>query len=146
MATAHDTAAYILAKTGPITTMKLQKLLYYCQGWSLAWDSKPLYREEIQAWANGPVIYEVFKRHRGQFTIDTWPAGNPHHLTGDEKETIDAVIEGYGSLSGRELSEKTHDERPWKEARRGLEPGAASNRRLDLDTMQDYFSGLAAFA
>ena len=36
-----DVAAYILQKTGSMTTMKLQKLVYYSQAWSLVWDEKP---------------------------------------------------------------------------------------------------------
>ncbi|MBD5559274.1 MAG: DUF4065 domain-containing protein [Clostridia bacterium] len=44
-----------LEKTGPITTMKLQKLLYYAQVWSLVWDENELFPEKFEAWANGPV-------------------------------------------------------------------------------------------
>ena len=39
MASAHDVAAYILKKLGPMTAMKLQKLVYYCQAWSLVWGN-----------------------------------------------------------------------------------------------------------
>ena len=49
-----DIAAYILCKQGAMTAMKLQKLVYYSQAWSLVWDDKPLFRERIEAWANGP--------------------------------------------------------------------------------------------
>lgn len=74
MATANDVAAYIMGQAAtPITTMKLQKLLYYSQGWSLAWDGQPLFTDEIAAWANGPVIYSVFKNHRGDFRIPQPP-------------------------------------------------------------------------
>ena len=46
---------YILKKAGPMSAMKLQKLVYYCQAWSLVWDEEQLFKDEIQAWANGPV-------------------------------------------------------------------------------------------
>lgn len=49
MATVHDVAAYILAKHGPMTAMKLEKLVYYSQAWSLVWDDKPLFRSKIEA-------------------------------------------------------------------------------------------------
>ena len=39
----HDVAAYILQKHGPMTTMKLQKLVYYAQAWGLVWDDCPLF-------------------------------------------------------------------------------------------------------
>ena len=51
----YDVAAYIVKKTGQISTMKLQKMVYYCQAWSLVWDEKPMFKEKIEAWANGPV-------------------------------------------------------------------------------------------
>jgi len=44
MAAAHDVAAYVLSKKSPMTAMKLQKLLYYSQAWSLVWNDKPLFK------------------------------------------------------------------------------------------------------
>ena len=142
MATVHDVAAYILSKQGEMTTMKLEKLLYYCQGWSLAWDGVPLFEDELQAWANGPVCYATFRKHKGHFTVASWPSGNPDALTADGKETVDAVLDAYGSLSGQQLSDKTHHERPWLEARGDTKPGEPCRMPLSLDTMQDYFGGL----
>ena len=48
--TAIDVAAYILSKQGDMPAMKLQKLVYYSQAWSLVWDDKPLFRDRIEAW------------------------------------------------------------------------------------------------
>ena len=53
MTTVHDAAAYILAEQDKMSTMKLQKLLYYCQAWHLVWEEEPLFDAEFQAWANG---------------------------------------------------------------------------------------------
>ena len=47
---AVDVAAYILQEQGPTPALKLQKLVYYSQAWSLVWDDKPLFEEEIEAW------------------------------------------------------------------------------------------------
>lgn len=47
MANVSDVAAYILQKHGRMTTMKLQKLVYYSQAWSLVWDEKPLFQERM---------------------------------------------------------------------------------------------------
>ncbi|TFC02319.1 type II toxin-antitoxin system antitoxin SocA domain-containing protein [Cryobacterium sp. MDB2-33-2] len=144
MANVHDVAAYILENQGQMSTMKLQKLCYYSQGWSLAWDERPLFKEEIQAWANGPVVYSLFDKHRGQFTVDTWTYGDANAINGDEKDTIDAVLKSYGMLSGQQLSDKTHQESPWLEARDGMAIGARSNAPVSLDIMQEFFSGLAS--
>lgn len=144
MATVHDVAAYILEKQGGMSTMKLQKLCYYSQGWSLAWDGAPLFEEPIQAWANGPVVYALFDRHRGQFHVDSWQWGASAALGAEQKKTIDAVLGGYGHLTGQQLSDLTHAERPWVETRGGLPDGARSNEPISPDVMQDYFGGLAA--
>jgi uncharacterized phage-associated protein len=142
VATVHDVAAYILNKCGRMTTMKLQKLCYYCQGWSLAWDEVPLFREPIRAWANGPMIWELFDAHRGRFEVAEWPKGNAESLTESERETIDAVLDAYGAFTGQQLSDKTHNERPWTDTRGELPPGAGSDRVIPLEIMQDYFGGL----
>jgi uncharacterized phage-associated protein len=47
-----------------ITSMKLQKLVFYAHGWSLALANEPLICNRIEAWDYGPVIpdlYQVFK-------------------------------------------------------------------------------------
>ena len=36
MATALDVAKYVLEQQGPMTTLKLEKLVYYAQAWSVA--------------------------------------------------------------------------------------------------------------
>lgn len=137
-----DVAAYILQKTGSMTTMKLQKLVYYSQAWSLVWDEKPLFVEGIEAWANGPVVRELFDYHRGRYEISAMPIGNPRLLNQEQQETIDAVLEYYGDKSAQWLIELTHMEDPWIQARKGLPPLERGNRVISLDTIADYYSSL----
>lgn len=146
MPTVHDVAAYILSERGEMTTMKLQKLCYYAQGWSLAWDSEPLYLDSIEAWANGPVTVDLYRAHRGQFRVgpDDLTLGDPDNLTGDQKDTIDAILDAYGHLSGQQLSDRTHSERPWLEARGTTPDGERSSTLVELESMQDFFGGLAS--
>lgn len=66
-----DVAEYILAQQGEMTAMKLHRLVYYCQAWHLVWDGVPLFDEEIQAWASGPVIPALYELHRGDFTVQS---------------------------------------------------------------------------
>ena len=143
MANAHDVAAYILDSAGPMSSMKLQKLLYYSQAWHLVWDEEQLFGEAIQAWANGPVVYEVFRQHRGRFTVEPpWRCGSIAVLEDNERETIDAVLQSYGHLTGRQLSALTHSEAPWREAREGYGPTASSREPISLDRMQDFYTSL----
>ena len=139
-----DVAAYILQRTGSMTTMKLQKLVYYSQAWSLVWDEEPLFEENIEAWANGPVGRELFDYHRGMYEISAMPIGNPRLLNQEQQETIDAVLEYYGDKSAQWLIELTHMEDPWKQARKGLPPLERGNRVMSLDTIADYYSSLSA--
>jgi uncharacterized phage-associated protein len=145
MASVLDVAAYILVTMGEMTTMKLQKLVYYCQGWELAWAGEPLFPEPIQAWANGPVSYDLFKAHQGRFRVGQGDIeGDPGALTDEQSETVDAVLDAYGHLTGHQLSMKTHSEAPWLSARDGLEDGIRSSKEVSLDDMQVFFDTLAA--
>lgn len=142
MATVHDVAAYILAKHGPMTAMKLEKLVYYSQAWSLVWDDKPLFRSKIEAWANGPVAPALYREHRGQYTVRAIPAGDGRKLTNTEKATVDAVLEYYGDKSSQWLSDLTHVERPWKEARGNLPLGVRGKQEITRAAMAEYYGSL----
>jgi uncharacterized phage-associated protein len=144
MATAHDVAAYILAKLGEMTAMKLQKLVYYSQAWSLVWDERPLFHDRIEAWANGPVVPVLYREHKGNFKVRKWSLGNPDALPPEARATIDAVLVFYGKKSSQWLSDLTHAERPWREARGSLTPGERGNRVISHASMHEYYSGLSA--
>jgi len=141
MVSVLDVAAYILTKMHQTTAMKLQKLVYYCQAWSLAWDGEPLFSEEIQAWANGPVVRELYNAHKGKYTI-TCVGGDSDKLNGKQKQTVDAVVEYYGDKSPQWLSDLTHMEDPWKKARNGLAETDRSERIIELADMEEYYSSL----
>ena len=141
MATAQNVAAYILQKRGTMTSMKLQKLVYYCQAWSLVWDEKPLFSDRIEAWASGPVVRSLYEHHRGLFTISNI-GGKPDSLSDIEKETVDAVLSFYGDKSSQWLSDLTHQEEPWLKARKGLGPMDRGNREITIDSMMEYYSSL----
>ena len=70
MASVFDVAKYILEKQGRMSTWKLQKLCYYAQAWTYTWTEKPLFDEEFEAWANGPVCPCLFREHKGRFMLE----------------------------------------------------------------------------
>ncbi len=137
-----DVAAYILKTIGTVAAMKLQKLVYYCQAWSLVWDERPLFKEEIEAWANGPVVKELFAYHRGMFQLSSITIGNPDLLNDDQKDTTKGVIEYYGDKPSQWLTDLTHMEEPWKKARTGLPISVRSSRKITLEDMAEYYSSL----
>ena len=142
MVNVFDVVKYILSKMKIVTAMKLQKLAYYCQAWSIVWDGKALFDQEIEAWANGPVVRRLFDAHRGQFSISSIPLGNSNNLRPEEIETIDAVIDYYGNKSSQYLSDLTHMEDPWKLARAGISEDRRSDKKISLESMAEYYGSL----
>jgi uncharacterized phage-associated protein len=143
MATILDVAKFILRTAGEMSAMKLQKLAYYSQAWSLVWDERPMFRERFEAWANGPVSPTLYDVHRGSFAVsaDTVP-GDADALSGEEKETVRLVLEFYGERSAQWLSDLTHQEEPWLLARGDLPPMERSNAVITTASMHEYYSGL----
>lgn len=139
-----DVAKYILRNNGPVSTMKLQNLCYYAQSWSLAWDGIPLFDEDFQAWANGPVCPELFHKHRGLYSVDEelFKDADISKFNDEQKETIDSVLNYYGEKNPQWLSELTHNELPWKLTRGDTPPGEFCNRVIEKELMQSYYGGL----
>ena len=144
MPAAHDVAAYILKKRGPMSAMKLHKLVYYCQAWSLVWEDRPIFSESIEAWVNGPVVPALYEKHKGEFQLMEWRAGEIDNLDAHDKETINVVLEAYADKDAQYLSDLTHSELPWKEARIGLKSDERGKREITLASMMEYYSGLPA--
>ncbi len=144
MCSVFDTVKFILANKNPLSNMMLQKLAYYCQAWSLVWDSEPLFQERIEAWANGPVISELYDLCRGEYFIKDISKGDANNLTPKQKETILSVLKYYGDKSPQWLSDLTHSEDPWRIARKGIPEGDRSNREITLASMEEYYSSLPA--
>jgi len=145
MATVCDVSKYILKKAGRMTTMKLQKLVYYSQAWSLVWDEEPLFDEPIEAWANGPVVRSLYDAHRGQFKVGTSDfvgRGKCSNLSKKQKETIDGVLKYYGDKSAQWLIDLTHLEDPWRNARGNCGRGESCDSVISHDAMMEYYSGL----
>lgn len=143
MANVFDVAKYILNKLGPMSTMKLQKLCYYAQAWSLVWDDKALFDEDFHAWTNGPVCKELFFHTQGNFSVsEEDEPGNIDSLTDNQKESIDLVLEHYAKHNAQWLSELTHLEAPWNEARKGIPDGVGSDNIITKESMAEYYGGL----
>ncbi|MBQ1498462.1 MAG: DUF4065 domain-containing protein [Sphingomonas sp.] len=117
----------LLQLHGDIDPMKLQKLLYYANGWWLATHGAPLLNENPQVWRYGPVfrgLYGAFARfgrddiggpvRGGPFTAD------PPFLT-NELDAVEArqllawIWDEHGSKSAIQLSDETHAPgTPWR--------------------------------
>jgi len=136
MGSVCDVAAFILAELGQMGTMKLQKLVYYAQAWSTVWDGEPLFQDRIEAWDRGPVVRELYREHRRMPFIDRVERGDPARFSDDQRATVRAVLDFYGRRSEWWLSELTHREPPWLEARaRG-----SRNATITVEALRSFFS------
>lgn len=140
--TVDDVAAYIVSKAGSISTVKLQKLLYYSHGWSFALTNKPLFPDEIQAWKFGPVVVNVYANHRKARTVDSWNWGDPEKVPETQKRVIDAVWETYGGLSPFKLADMTHQETPYKVAWAKNPPGQLAGVQITDEEISKFFKGM----
>lgn len=142
--TVFDVAKYILEKMGRVSTWKLQKLCYYSQAWQLAWSNKPLFNEDFEAWANGPVCRELFNVHKGRYMIEATDIlnGDSKHLNRDEAETVDIIIRDYGDMEPWDLRELTHEETPWRETRGDTPEGIPSEKVISKALIAEYYGSL----
>lgn len=145
-----DACDYIIVKLNEggifLNVLKLHKLLYYCQAWSLAFGRGRLFPSHFQAWVHGPVsreIYDRFVRSKALYsavTLEDIRAGfNPLALPDDERSIINSVLEVYAPLTGDQLEEMTHREDPWIEARRGVPPSARTENVISEEAMKTFY-------
>lgn len=118
----RDVALYILETEGQMGTMKLQKLVFYCQAYSLAWFKRPMFQEDVEAWIHGPVIRGLWNLHRRLFSFsaaelkEKAPDADWSLLTSTDRRVVRSILNSVGALSGLDLRDRTHDESPWIDA------------------------------
>jgi uncharacterized phage-associated protein len=142
MIPAIEVARYFLSLTDEeagelISNLKLQKLLYYAQGFHLAIYDEPLFPECIEAWSYGPVVpvvYRYFKESGGDFIE---PEEFDITLFDDEtQEFLDEIYSMFGQYSAWKLSEMAHREPPWKD----FYVEGVANIEIPHDSLRNYFS------
>lgn len=138
-------AAYALRELGCSTTMKLQKTVYYAQAYYLVEYKRPLFSERIEAWVNGPVVPDLFEKHRGKFVVeanflDEYYKG----ISRDAACAVSHVVACVKDMSGSELSALTHSERPWLDARKGCAPTARCDNEITVSSIYEYYSSASA--
>ncbi len=120
MSSAVDVADYIMHRYEEIShekldEMKLHKLLYFTQRESFAVMGKPAFEGDLEGWKYGPVCKDVRTWLRSEE-----PTATVHELPDDIKYVVNNVILEYGALASWKLSELSHKEISWKNARKGL--------------------------
>ncbi len=147
-------AAYILSRDKPMSHLKLQKLLYFIEGYHLAYfDGKSLIEDEFQAWAHGPVSRKIFDELKdksilyGDLIYTVKEGEEPpvnilrESITSTQFEVIEEVLSMYTNYSGLQLEDITHSQTPWLKARQGYAPGDRCENVISRDDMLSYFKG-----
>jgi len=126
-----------------ITNKKLQKLLYYAQGWYLALKDKPLFKEDIQAWVHGPAIPSIYDQYKGfGYGNINIPIDVNEISSLKDDDLLNEVWKVYGKYDAEYLETLTHNDKPWQKAREGLNAGDASTNIIPKDELQKYFKSL----
>ncbi len=142
--------AYVFEKLEEVTPLMLQKLLYFIQGVYSALYGRPIFAEDCRAWIHGPVfpeVYDLFRDFRYNPIDDARFAlieGTADALTEEEKKAIDLVVNTFGMYGGKVLERITHNEDPWKNARKGYGEGVPSSELLPKDSIMKYYEAVNA--
>jgi uncharacterized phage-associated protein len=151
MITALEAAKYLIQlaasepdEAEPMTHMRVQKLLYYAQGWHLGLFGKPLFAEPLQAWKNGPVVptvYETIKAVVGDVPARPLTPTDlgASSVQGRNRVFIETVWKRYAGVSAAGLKERSHAEPPWAEARGGVPDGGHCETEITTDSLRRYF-------
>ncbi|PVY33323.1 Panacea domain-containing protein [Victivallis vadensis] len=140
-------ASYLIEKSitsgDCITNLKLQKLVYYAQAWFIVLFGIKLFDEDIQAWVHGPVVRSIYDCYK-QYGYKPLPCPRvKSDLPGDVQKHLDEILKIFGGYSGFQLELMTHQEAPWKNARKGLPPDMACDRVISPEDMRTFYSLLA---
>lgn len=138
--------SYVFERLEEVTPLMLQKLLYFIQGVSYALNAKPMFTENCQAWVHGPVypeVYDIFRDFKynpiedARFVIFECAEDV---LTEEECRTIDLVVNTFGEYGGKVLERITHEEMPWKLARKGYTDNIPSNETITMENIEEYYT------
>jgi len=122
-------------------TMKLEELLYYVQGWSLAWTGNSMFTEAPKNWPMGPVYPTVWFEDKNQTSAIS--SADLDELTNEDVDVVHAVVEKYRGISGGQTAALTHTEQPWADSRRGLDPQEQGHDDISHDSMMRFFSAVS---
>ena len=121
-----------------LSPLKIQKLVYFANGWHLALRNSPIIDEQIEAWPYGPVIpslYRAFREYGDQPITgrakrvvtefhDTWTMSHSTFQPSIDDERgwrseftktfLDRIWDTYDPYTAIQLSNMTHQEgTPW---------------------------------
>lgn len=142
---ATEIANWFIAKAAEsgdlVTHLKVQKLLYYAEAWTEVITGKELFSEQMQAWAHGPVVPEVFQEFKA-YGWNALPVPNNQEVpkvSDDVLDILTQVYDTYGELPAKTLEVMTHQDEPWIAARGNLDSESRCETVIPKQKIKEYF-------
>ncbi|MEG4586311.1 NACHT domain-containing protein [Microcoleus sp. MOSTC5] len=130
---ANDVGSYL-------SNHKLQKLLYYAQAWYLAFEDKPLFDEDFQAWVHGPTIPALFYEYKEQFGFKPiLKEVKKPEFPQEVQEFLDELSDDYFFRDAYELELMVRREDPWIKARGELPRDEPCHAIISKELMKAYY-------
>lgn len=139
---------YILKHYGPMSHLKLQKLLFYCDAYHLAYFDVELIDDKFEAWVHGPVSRKVFDSLKDKSLLysdieyvdnDTDIDNKFASLLSLQKDLLNNILSTLSTWTGIELEASTHSEKPWLEARVGYGEADRCHELISKDTTRSFY-------
>ena len=146
---ANTIAEFIIRKYGSMSHLKLQKILFYCEAYHLAYTSHSLFPEEFEAWVHGPVSRVIYAKLKGagmysdiDYTGDSKVSPDEllSGLSSDQVDILNNVISQLSTWTALELESATHKESPWIDARNGCAPSDKCTNTITKESMRKFYS------
>lgn len=146
---AIEVASYFLSKVDDeagelISHLKLQKLVYYAQAWTLAFFNRSILEEDFQAWVHGPVVPELYNNYKnfGKNPIPKVTVLDENIFDEDEKSILEGIWKAYGKYNAKYLEALTHEEDPWKNARGNCKEDERCMNVITKEAIKDYYASI----
>lgn len=141
-----------------VSNLKLQKLLYFVQGFFLCIKDEPCFEERIEAWDFGPVVPKVYHEYK-IFGANSIPSIEGHFefsshgnsievrkiifddsiFSDIDKGIINMVLDKLKKYSATKLVDITHNQAPWQKAYECGRNNTISNESIKECFEKGYF-------
>lgn len=139
-------ANWFLSKES-MSNKKLQKMCYYAYCWCIVIlndmeDSVDdiVCKDGFEAWIHGPVCRTLYSKYKCYGWDDIPKYNGQLNLPLQVIEVLEEVWDVYGGFSATELERLSHSEEPWIEARKYVNDNEASSKKININTIYNFYS------